>query len=172
MDVVGVVHRAVPPPEHRPRAVDSVGSVRPTAHTMLTTWGGHTPIAFVGELGYRVARLVSSTSRVMVGGEANATRDAMRRAGPRRAHHPAPTADADHDEPETWGAPLVMADPVDRDRGGDLPINTYAVFDSALRAEAGETLDASRDRSRRRALGRVRPPWRPPIPDLAGSRRR
>ncbi|MEM9465928.1 MAG: hypothetical protein AAGA90_11175 [Actinomycetota bacterium] len=143
LDLVGVVTGLFRHPNIGQAVARSIGA--PDAHTVLTTWGGNTPIAFVGDLGDRVASGEIDVALVL-GGEVNATRDAVRRAG---GHAPHPTDDGDHDEPETWGAPLVMADPVDRDRGGDLPINTYAVFESALRAAAGQSLDTSRDEAAR-----------------------
>lgn len=143
VDLIGVVTGLFRHPNIGQSVARTIGA--PDAHTVLTSWGGNTPIAFVGDLGDRIARGEIDVA-LMLGGEANATRDAARRAD-RAAPHP--PADADHDEPEAWGPPLVMADPVDRERGGDLPINTYAVFESALRAAAGESLDESRDRAAR-----------------------
>ena len=143
VDVIGVVTGLFRHPNIGRSVARAIGAS--DAHTILTSWGGNTPIAFVGDLGDRIARGEIDVA-VVLGGEANATRDAARRAG-RPAPHP--PADPDLDEPEAWGPPLVMADPVDRQRGGDLPINTYAVFESALRAAAGESLEESRDRAAR-----------------------
>ena len=141
VDLVGVVKGLYRHPNMGQAIARTIGA--PDAHTVATTWGGNTPIAFVGELGDRVARGEVDVA-LMLGGEANATRDAVRRVGGEAPH---PAAASDLDEPETWGPPLVMADPADRDRGGELPINTYAVFESALRAAEHESLDESRDRA-------------------------
>lgn len=143
VDLVGVVTGLYRHPNIGQAIARSIGV--PDAHTVLTTWGGNTPIAFVGELGDRIARGEIDVA-LMLGGEANATRDAVRSAGGQAPH---PPADGDLDEPETWGPALVMADPVDRERGGELPINTYAIFESALRAAAGESLGENRARAAR-----------------------
>ncbi len=109
--------------------------------TVLTTWGGQIPIAFVGELADRI-RHGQIDVAVLTGGETNATRRELRKRGailPRRTQ-PDTT-------PELWGPPLVMGSGVVSQRGGEHPRNNYAVLDSAIRAHKGETLDAARDRA-------------------------
>ncbi len=135
--VVGGIHR-------HPNAAAAVahGVGCRTAHTIVTTWGGDTPIAFLGELGQRIVAGELEVA-VFVGGEANRTRDALRSAGrevPKRDETGVPA-------PEHWGTPLEMGRSDAVERGGEMPRNTYAVFDSALRAAAGETLDEARDRA-------------------------
>ncbi len=109
------------------------------ATTILTTWGGNTPIAFVGELSRRIMAGGVDVA-LYLGGEANATRDALRRQG-----HSAPRSPKSDVVPELWGAPLVMADKVDVERGAELPRNNYAIFHSACRSNAGESLRQSRE---------------------------
>jgi len=121
---------------------DSVGSTN--LATVLTTWGGHTPIAFLGDLAERI-RTARIDVAVMVGGENNATRRAVRAAGgtvPR-------WTEAEGAEAEPWGAPLDMGDTIDAARGGELPRNNYAILDSAIRARREESLDQARDRAAR-----------------------
>lgn len=135
--VVGGIHR-----HPNPAAVTAEAIGCPQAHCIVTTWGGDTPIAFLGELGQRIVDGTLDVA-IFVGGEANRTRDALRAAGrevPTRAEHDGP-------EPEHWGSRLEMGRADAVERGGEMPRNTYAVFESALRAGAGETLDDARDRA-------------------------
>jgi len=139
IDLIGVCNGLFSHPNPGQVIGRAVGA--PECASVLTTWGGNTPVAFIAELGDRIRRGDLDVA-VMVGGEANASRDELRKAErdrPKPADHPA------DDPPEAWGAPLIMDAPIDRERGGDLPRNTYAVFESILRAAANETLDASRD---------------------------
>jgi len=139
IDTVGVVAGIHRHPNPAAAVGDGIGC--PDAHTIVTTWGGDTPVAFLGELGRRIVDGAVDVA-VFVGGEANRTRDALRRVG-----RNAPTRDhAGAGEPETWGKQLEMGQAEVIERGGELPRNTYAVFDSALRAATGETLDEARDR--------------------------
>jgi len=135
--VVGGIHR------HRNAAAAVAHEIGcPTAHTIVTTWGGDTPVAFLGELGQRIVAGEIDVA-VFVGGEANRTRDALRTAG----REVTTRDDSEMEDPEQWGTPLEMGRSDAVERGGELPRNTYAIFDSALRAGAGESLDEARDRA-------------------------
>ena len=134
--VVGGIHRH---PNPAGAIAHEIGC--PDAHAVVTTWGGNTPVAFLGELGERIIA-GSIDVAVFVGGEANRTRDALRKAG-RDVEW---TGRPDVGVPETWGKALEMGSADVVERGGEMPRNTYAVFDSALRAAAAETLDEARDR--------------------------
>lgn len=109
--------------------------------TILTTFGGQTPIALIADLAQRIEAGEIDAAAVL-GGEATASRHRLRNLGfdvPSRV---------EPDEPATrWGDELTMGDDLTRDRGGELPRNSYAVIDSALRARRGETLDEARDRA-------------------------
>ena len=110
--------------------------------SVLTTWGGHTPIAFLGNLAERIRTGLIDVA-VMVGGENNATRRAVRTAGgsvPR-------WDEAEGAEAEPWGTALDMGDTIDATRGGEHPRNNYAILDSAIRSRREETLDQARDRA-------------------------
>ena len=107
---------------------------------MLTTWGGNTPIAFVGELGDRLAR-GEADMIVMVGGETGLTCAAPQSRPSEPCRDPGITDRG----AGVVGAALTMGANADVARGGELPRNTYAVFDSARRAAAGHTLDEARD---------------------------
>lgn len=139
LELIGVVNGLFSHPNPGRDIARAVGA--PDSHTVLTTWGGNTPIAFAANLGQRIAHGELDVA-VMVGGEANASRDWSRKMG----QAPLDPVDPDgFDRPETWGAPLVMDEPQDRALGADLPRNTYAVLESVLRAAAGESLDQARD---------------------------
>lgn len=142
IDLVGVVAGLFRHPNPGRAIGDAIG-VPDTATSVLTTWGGNTPIAFVGELGDRLAR-GEAEMILMTGGESGLTRLALKKSGRPK---PASILDSPIEEPASWGADLTMGANVDVVRGGELPRNTYAVFDSALRAKAGESLDDARDRA-------------------------
>ncbi|MDG1877215.1 MAG: hypothetical protein P8I99_07355 [Acidimicrobiales bacterium] len=138
VDTVGVVGGLFGDPNPAATIAAEIGAAR--AHTILTTWGGNTPVALLGELGQRIVDGHVDLA-VFVGGEANHTRDALRRAGreiPKREPIDTPA-------PEVWGKQLQMGNAETVERGGEMPRNTYAVFQSALRAAAGTSLDEARD---------------------------
>ncbi len=112
------------------------------ARTILTVMGGNTPIAFTGEIGDRIARGAVEVA-VIVSGENNATRRAMKKLG-RRVERRTEPANA---SPQAWGATLDMGTASDTERGGEHARNNYAIMDSAIRAHRGETLDEARDRA-------------------------
>ncbi|MEK9999912.1 MAG: hypothetical protein VW623_07370, partial [Acidimicrobiaceae bacterium] len=140
IDLVGVVAGLFRHPNPGRAIGDAIG-IPASATSVLTTWGGNTPIAFVGELGDRLAR-GEADMIVMVGGETGLTRAALRKAG---LPSPAVIRESPIEEPASWGAALTMGANADVARGGELPRNTYAVFDSARRAAAGHTLDEARN---------------------------
>ena len=67
IDLVGVVAGLFRHPNPG-RAIGDALGISASATSVLTTWGGNTPIAFVGELGDRLAR-GEADMIVMVGGE-------------------------------------------------------------------------------------------------------
>ena len=140
IDLVGVVAGLFRHPNPG-RAIGDALGISASATSVLTTWGGTPPLAFVGELGDRLAR-GEADMIVMVGGETGLTRAALRKAG---RPSPALIREAPIEEPASWGAALTMGANADVARGGELPRNTYAVFASARRAAAGHTLDEARD---------------------------
>ncbi|RMH86236.1 MAG: hypothetical protein D6683_00680, partial [Actinomyces sp.] len=76
-------------------------------------------------------------------GEANATRDRLRRAGLDKDW---PTQDPDARPDETFGEPLGRGEGVERALDLDRPTTAYAVMGSAIRGRRGESLDANRKR--------------------------
>ena len=71
IDLVGVVAGLFRHPNPGRAIGDAIG-IPASATSVLTTWGGNTPIAFVGELGDRLAR-GEADMIVMVGGETGLT---------------------------------------------------------------------------------------------------
>ena len=127
IDLVGVVAGLFRHPNPGRAIGDAIG-IPASATSVLTTWGGNTPIAFVGELGDRLA-CGEAEMIVMVGGETGLTRAALRKAG---LPSPALIRESPIEEPASWGAALTMGANADVARGGELPRNTYAVFDLSL----------------------------------------
>ncbi|MEO0493974.1 MAG: hypothetical protein AAF081_11210, partial [Actinomycetota bacterium] len=114
VDLVGVVAGLFRHPNPGRAIGDAIG-VPADATSVLTTWGGNTPIAFVGELGDRLAQ-GEAEMILMVGGESGLTRAALRKAG-----RPKPVAilNSPIEEPASWGAQLEMGANVDVARGGE-----------------------------------------------------
>lgn len=108
--------------------------------TLLTTFGGQTPVALLAELAERVTAGDNKVA-VLLGGEATGTRHRLRKEG---------IAYPDRDEPPPaprWGEELDMGDEVARRRGAEQPRNSYAIMDSALRVRRGESIDEARSRA-------------------------
>ena len=105
--------------------------------TVLTTDGGNS----VGALIARTARSILTGEldvALVTGGEAWRTRQAARRDGTDLGW----TTQPEGTEPDlVLGAPLDMNHPVERDIGVWHPIEVYPLFDNALRAHAGRTID-------------------------------
>lgn len=117
--------------------------VRP-GRTLLTEFGGQTPIGLFADLAERIQRGQLDVA-VILGGECNATRRAQTRTDQRPTARPEVTDPPD----EHWGEALVVSDEIGAARGGDQPRTTYAILDSAIRAARGESLDEARDRAAR-----------------------
>ena len=110
--------------------------------TVLTTFGGNLPIHSAHTLAQRIADDDIDLA-VLTGGECNFSRRNLTK----RDEKPRRRDDIRADDVENWGPPLDMGDLVAVDRGGETPRNSYAILDSAIRAERGETLKEARDRA-------------------------
>jgi acetyl-CoA C-acetyltransferase len=108
--------------------------------TLLSTFGGQTPIAYMGHLCELIAA-GEVDAAAMVGGETTATRHRERADDGQRPRRDEPAEPA-----PTWGPELDMGDELAITRDGLQPRNTYAILESAVRASRGESLDADRDR--------------------------
>jgi len=111
-------------------------------HSLLTDFGGQMPINLAGHLADEIAagRLDMA---VLVGGEAAVTRRRLRSIGlkPRERLEPS------HAYSHRWGPELDMGDDTAIACGASLPINSYAILDSAIRAHRGESTSVGRQRA-------------------------
>ncbi len=112
------------------------------SRTVHSSFGGQMPIHLLAALSDRIRRGEIDIA-VMCGGENNLSRRAQRKLGIEIARR----SETETSRVENFGPPLDMGDTTAIERGAELPRNSYAVFDSALRQRRGETLEESRDRS-------------------------
>jgi acetyl-CoA C-acetyltransferase len=101
-----------------------------------TSAGGNTPQTLVNKTALDLAagRLDAA---ILVGGEAWRTRMRARRTGAALDWAKAP----DDREPVMIGADLDMTHPAEAERGIDLPVQIYPMFETAIRAAAGRSPD-------------------------------
>ena len=117
------------------------------SRTVHSSFGGQMPIHLLAALSDRI-RGGEIDIAVMTCGENNLSRRAQRKLGINVARRPETAMPGDGTTSvENFGPPLDMGDATAIERGAEMPRNSYAVFDSALRHRRGETLDESRDRS-------------------------
>lgn len=112
------------------------------SRTVHSSFGGQMPIHLLGALSDRVHSGEIDVA-VLTCGENNLSRRAQRKLGIEVARRIEPGTS----RVENFGPPLDMGDATAVERGAELPRNSYAIFDSALRYRNGETLEESRDRS-------------------------
>ncbi|MEM9562052.1 MAG: acetyl-CoA acetyltransferase [Actinomycetota bacterium] len=118
---------------------DAVGATG--ARTSLSAVGGQTPQAYVNHLAARI-QAGELDSAALVGGEIIWSRRRRRRAGV-----DTPGTIQEGIEPdERFQSDVPMSTEFDKERGLNAPINLYPLFESAVRAARGETIDANRDR--------------------------
>ena len=116
------------------------------SRTVHSSFGGQMPIHLLAALSDRI-RAGEIDIAVMTCGENNLSRRAQRKLGINAPRRPEPDMRHSPNRVENFGPPLDMGDAAAIERGAEMPRNSYAVFDSALRHRRGETLDESRDRS-------------------------
>jgi acetyl-CoA C-acetyltransferase len=112
-----------------------------SAVTGLSANGGHSPQSYVNALASRIAggRLGCA---VVVGGETIWSRRRKRKAG----LDDAATRQEGIEPGEQFGIDVPMTTELEKARGMEQPVNFYPLFDSAIRASRGETIDQHRDR--------------------------
>lgn len=119
---------------------DALGAHR--ARTMLSTAGGNTPQSLVNILAARI-QAGQLDSVVITGAETIWSRRRRRRADlPNNMSHQDPAATPD----ERLGSELSLSHEFEQRRGLEAPINYYPIFESAIRAEAGESIEDHRRR--------------------------
>ncbi len=139
LDYVGVIAGAWSYTDPARLVADAVGST--AAVTALSTNGGNTPQSYVNGVATRIAS--GELDRVaIVGGETIWSRRRKRRAGIEAIK----TVQTDVEPDELFGADVTMQTEFEQSRGMVNPINFYPLFDSAIRADRGESIDQHRDR--------------------------
>ena len=119
---------------------DAVGAS--DARTALTTDGGNTPQLVVDVVAERIADGALDVALV-VGAEGIWSRRRMRSAGIEGVVLQQP----EHTMPdEVIGTDLALTSAQEQAHGITAPVEVYPLFESAIRARRGETLDAHRDR--------------------------
>ena len=118
---------------------DAVGAG--SARTGLSANGGNSPQSLVNLIGNRI-QAGELDAAVITGAEIIWSRRRQRRAGHRADYVVQEGVAPD----EQLGLDVPMSSDFESARGMDAPINYYPVFESAIRAARGETLDQHRDR--------------------------
>ena len=119
---------------------DAVGAA--SARTARTSDGGNTPQLAVDVLAERIAAGQLDVG-VVVGAETIWSRRRMRKAGVEREVTDQPEEVVPG---ETWGSPLSLEPEDERGQTVHMPVETYPLFESAIRTQRGETVEAHRDR--------------------------
>ncbi len=111
---------------------------------MVTTIGGNNPQSMVSATALAIGR-GELDAAVLVGADCVYTESANRRdAG--RPMLPWTVQPADTARPTVFGNDRRGTTEAEEERGLDLPIHVFPLFENALRAEAGRSLDEHRDR--------------------------
>lgn len=104
--------------------------------TAATTMGGNMPQYLVNETALAIQRGELDLA-ILAGGEAWHSRARLRKAG---VEFTWPKASADT-FPRVLGTDLEMNHPVERERGLMMPVQVYPMFETAIRAAAGRTVE-------------------------------
>ncbi len=139
LDYIGVVSGAWRYSDPARLIAERVGS--PSARTALSAAGGNTPQSYVNSLAARIAAGELDCA-VVVGAETIWSRRRQRRAG----IEVTVTAQTGVEPDEHFGHEVDMSTKFEESRGMEAPVNFYPVFESAIRAARGETIEQHRDR--------------------------
>lgn len=139
LDHIGVVRGAWKYTDPARLIADGVGAT--AARTSLSANGGNTPQSYVNSLASRI-QAGELNSAVIVGAETIWSRRRQRRAGLDVNW----TKQEGIDPDEQFGHDVPMTNDFEHSRGMDQPVNYYPLFESAIRAARGETMDEHRDR--------------------------
>ena len=139
LDLIGVVSGAWKYSDPGRLVADGVGATG--AKTSLSAVGGQTPQAYVNHLATRI-QTGELESAALVGAEIIWSRRRQRRAG----GDVTATVQEGVEPDERFQSDVPMSTDFDHERGLAAPINLYPVFESAIRAANGESIDAHRDR--------------------------
>ena len=139
LDYIGVVSGAWRYSDPARLIAERVGS--PSARTALSAAGGNTPQSYVNALATRIAAGELDCA-VVVGAETIWSRRRQRRAGIQATT----TTQTGVEPDEHFGHEIDMSTTFEESRGMEAPVNFYPVFESAIRAARGETIEQHRDR--------------------------
>jgi len=140
LDVVGVVQGAWKYTDPGRIVADRVGATG--ARTSISANGGNTPQSYLNDFASRIAAGEIERA-VFVGAETIWSRRRQRRAGIDVPYTP----NAEGAVPdEQFGEDVGMQSDFEKSRGIEMPIQFYPLFESAIRAARGETMDEHRDR--------------------------
>ena len=139
LDHIGVVSGAWRYSDPGRLVADAVGATR--ARTSLSAMGGNTPQSYVNHLATRIQAGELDVA-VITGAEIIWSRRRRRRAG----EEVAATVQEGVEPDERFQADVPMSIDLEQERGLAAPINLYPIFESAVRAANGETIEAHRDR--------------------------
>jgi acetyl-CoA C-acetyltransferase len=112
--------------------------------TMVTSTGGNNPQSMVNATSLAIGRGELDVA-VLVGAECEYTQAAARR-DPDRPVLPWTVQAPDTPRPGLFGTDRRGTTDAEEERGLDLPVHVYPLFENAIRAEAGRTLERHRDR--------------------------
>lgn len=139
LDLIGVVSGAWKYSDPARLVADAVGATG--ARTSLSAVGGQTPQSYINHLASRI-QAGELEAAAITGAEIIWSRRRQRRAG-----IDATTTVQEGVEPdERFQSDVPMSTDFDQERGLAAPINLYPLFESAVRAARGETIEAHRDR--------------------------
>lgn len=110
-----------------------------TTRTILTTHGGNSPQTLVNKTALEIQHADVDLA-ILAGGETTRTRARAKKQG---IELDWPTAPIDQ-VPESSGENLDMTHPVERALGLYMPVQIYPMFETAIRAAAGRTVDEQR----------------------------
>ncbi len=137
LDTVAVVHGAWRYSDPGRLIANDVGS--PEARTLLSFHGGNTPQSYVNALAAQIQSGDLDVA-VIVGAETIWSRRRMRKDGIDRPV----TKQVDVDPTERFQADVAMSTEFEASRGMAAPINFYPIFESAIGANRGHTIDEHR----------------------------
>ena len=139
LDYIGVIKGGWKYSDPGRLVADAIGATN--ARTAMTAVGGHSPQSILNSLASRI-KAGELDRAVFVGAETIWSRRRQRRAGLET-----PFTRQEGVEPdEHFQTDVPMTTDFELARGMEQPVNYYPIFDSAIRANRGETLDEHRDR--------------------------
>ncbi len=139
LDLIGVVAGAWKYSDPGRLIAEAVGATG--ARTALSANGGNTPQSYVNQISSRI-QAGDLDVAVVTGAEFIWSRRRQRRAG----LDVATTEQVGVEPDERFGVDVPMSTDFEQSRGMNAPINYYPLFESAIRAANGETIDQHRDR--------------------------